>query len=230
MALNLYRSCPGPIRGVLFDMDGLVLGTEGLYCRFWREAAQSLGFPMTREQALGMRSLTREAGQQRLWDWFGPEADYDAVRRVRIERMDAYVANHPVAAKPGIEELLDALDELGIPKAIASSSPHDRIRAYLTPLGLYHRFDQICSSRDVAHGKPAPDIYRLAAARLGVPAESCLALEDSPTGILSAYRAGCRCILVPDQDQPDSQTQSLLWAKADTLADVMELLPNGILS
>ncbi len=230
MALNLYRSCPGPIRGVLFDMDGLVLDTEGLYCRFWREAAQNLGFPMTREQALGMRSLTREAGQQRLWDWFGPEADYDAVRRVRIERMDAYVANHPVAAKPGIEELLDALDELGIPKAIASSSPHDRIRAYLTPLGLYHRFDQICSSRDVAHGKPAPDIYQLAAARLGVPAESCLALEDSPTGILSAYRAGCRCILVPDQDQPDSQTQSLLWAKADTLADVMELLPNGILS
>ena len=65
---------------------------------------------------------------------------------------------------------------------------------------------------------------------MGVPAESCLALEDSPTGILSAYRAGCRCILVPDQDQPDSQTQSLLWAKADTLADVMELLPNGILS
>lgn len=230
MALNLYRSCPGPIRGVLFDMDGLVLDTEGLYCRFWREAAQNLGFPMTREQALGMRSLTREAGQQRLWDWFGPEADYDAVRRVRIERMDAYVANHPVAAKPGIEELLDALDELGIPKAIASSSPHDRIRAYLTPLGLYHRFDQICSSRDVAHGKPAPDIYQLAAARLGVPAEACLALEDSPTGILSAYRAGCRCILVPDQDQPDSQTQSLLWAKADTLADVMELLPNGILS
>lgn len=226
MALHLYRSCPGPIRGVLFDMDGLVLDTEVLYCRFWREAAKSLGFPMTRAQALSMRSLTREAGQQRLREWFGPDAEYDTFHRVRIERMDAYVAEHPVQAKPGIGTLLDALDRLGIPKAITSSSPHGRIQAYLTPLGLYQRFDQICSSRDVAQGKPAPDIYLLGAARLGLPPEDCLALEDSPTGALAAYRAGCRCILVPDQDQPDSQTQSLLWAKADTLADIVQLLPN----
>ena len=74
------------------------------------------------------------------------------------------------------------------------------------------------------NGKPAPDIYLHGAASLGLPAESCLALEDSPTGILAAYRAGCVTVMVPDLDQPDGETEKLLSAKADSLLDVIGLL------
>ena len=226
MALHLYR--PGrsdrPIQGVLFDMDGLVLDTETLYSRFWREGAQALGFPMTFQQSLQLRSLNNEAGQAKLTEFFGPAADYEAIRRKRIEKMDAFIRTHGVQSKPGIFALLDALNRWGIPCAITSSSPQERIAAYLTPLGLYDRFDKICSGYDVPHGKPAPDIYLLGASALGVPPESCLALEDSPAGILSAHRAGCLPVMIPDLDQPDPETQALLYAKADSLEDVIGLL------
>ena len=212
------------IRGVLFDMDGLVLDTEKLYSRFWMESANDLGYPMTYAQALGMRSLNRNAGQDKLTEYFGPGVSYDAVRNHRIELMDAWVDVHGVEVKPGIHELLDHLQASGILCAITTSSPMDRIQRYLDAHGLLHRFDKLCTVYDVPRGKPEPDIYLHGAASLELRPEECLALEDSPTGILSAYRAGCLPVMIPDQDQPGEDTVSRLYAKADCLTDVIELL------
>ena len=219
--LTLYKE-KSPVRGVLFDVDGVILDTECLYSRFWMEACHFYGFPMTKAQSLQMRSLNKTAGQEKLRALFGPAADYTTIRQKRIELMDAFVEKEGVAAKPGIYTLLDALDERGIPCAITSSSPRQRLESYLTPLNLYHRFQKVVSGYDVPRGKPEPDIYLRGAAELGLSPEVCLALEDSAAGILSAYRAGCLPVLIPDLDTPD--TLSLLYAKADTLADVIALL------
>ena len=227
MSITFYHPQWGenrPIQGVLFDMDGLVLDTEKLYSRFWMEAANDLGFPMTYEQALGMRSQNRIAGQEKLWEYFGPSVSYDQVRNHRIELMDAYVAVHGVDLKPGIRELLDFLQDNRIPCAITTSSPMERIRSYLDFHGLTSRFDKLCTVYDVPMGKPAPDIYLHGAASLGLKPENCLALEDSPTGLLSAWRAGCLPVMIPDQDQPGEETIALLYAKADSLLDIMSLL------
>ena len=199
--LTLYKE-KSPVRGVLFDVDGVILDTECLYSRFWMEACHFYGFPMTKAQSLQMRSLNKTAGQEKLCALFGPAADYTTIRQKRIELMDAFVEKEGVAAKPGIYTLLDALDERGIPCAITSSSPQQRLESYLTPLNLYHRFKKVISGYDVPRGKPEPDIYLRGAAELGLPPETCLALEDSPAGILSAYRAGCLPVLIPDQDTP----------------------------
>ena len=227
MALTFYHPQWGehrPIQGVLFDMDGLVLDTEKLYSRFWMEAANDLGFPMTYEQSLGMRSLNRTAGQEKFREYFGPTVSYDRVRNHRIALMDAYVAVHGVDLKPGIRELLDFLRENHIPCAITTSSPMERIRSYLDFHGLTHRFDKLCTVYDVPMGKPAPDIYLHGAASLGLNPENCLALEDSPTGILAASRANCLSVMIPDQDQPDDAAAALLYAKADSLFDIISLL------
>ena len=226
MALILYHPEWGsrPIRGVLFDMDGLVLDSEVLYTRFWREAAADLGYPMTVGQSLGMRSLGKKLGQPYLESLFGPGIDYTRLRNKRIELMDAYVDIHGIAPKPGIYELLDYMDVHGIAAAITSSSPMESIEKHLSAVHLLHRFQKLCSGHDIPNGKPAPDIYLLGAAKLGLKPEECLALEDSPTGILSAYRAGCLPVMIPDLDQPDEETKSLLYAKADSLADVINLL------
>lgn len=223
MAITLYNR-KAPVQGVLFDVDGVILDTECLYSRFWMEACHFYGFPMTREQSLQMRSLNKIAGQQKLHDLFGEEAHYPTIREKRIELMDAFVAGEGVAAKEGIYPLLDALDAKGIPCAITSSSPRQRLESYLTPLNLYHRFAKVISGYDVPKGKPEPDIYLRGAAELGLEPSSCLALEDSPAGILSASRAGCLPVLIPDQDQPAEETLSLLYAKGDNLADIIELL------
>lgn len=213
-----------PIRGVLFDMDGLVLDTEKLYVRFWMEAAAALGYPMTREQALGMRSLSSTAAQAQLESYFGPGVDYPAMRAKRIELMDAFIAGNGVELKPGIWELLTYLEEAGIQTAITSSSPLVRIRQHLAQHGLDTRFHKLCSGHDVPNGKPAPDIYLHAAAVLGLAPQECLALEDSPAGILSAHRAGCLPVIIPDQDEPGMETLSKCYAKADSLADIIPLL------
>ena len=225
MAYTIYApERKAPVLGVLFDMDGLVLDTEKLYSRFWQEAAQALGYPMTRDQALGMRALNSQAGQERLRSYFGPDVSYSQVRAVRIEKMDAYIALHGVEAKPGIRELLFYLEQQHLGIALATASPRERIQAYLTPLGLFDRFPVICSGYEVAHGKPEPDIFLEAARRLGLAPEQCMVLEDSPSGLLAAHRAGCLPVMVPDQDQPDGATLPLLYAKADSLSDVIGLL------
>ena len=213
-----------PIRGILFDMDGLVLDSEVLYTRFWREAAESFGYPMTVEQSLGMRSLGKALGQPYLESLFGPGIDYTTLRNKRIELMDAYVALHGIASKPGIYELLDFLEANGIAAAITSSSPMEYIRKHLADANLLHRFQKLCSGHEVPNGKPAPDIYLLGAKELGLNPQECLALEDSPTGILAAYRAGCLPVMIPDLDQPGEDTKKLLYAKADSLADIIDLI------
>lgn len=213
-----------PIRGVLFDMDGVVIDTEKLYTRFWMEAARDLGHPMTLEQALQLRSLGKVPSQAKLDAFFGPVLDYDTLRNRRIELMEAFIAANGVEEKPGIRELLARLKEKKIPCAITSSSSVPLIRRHLGDLGLLDGFTALCSGKDVPHGKPAPDIYLSGAATLGVAPENCLAIEDSPAGIESAWRAGCMAVIVPDQDQPGEEVLSRCFAKADSLIDVMELI------
>lgn len=223
MAYSIYQPI-APVKGVLFDMDGVVVDTEKLYARFWAEACRQLGYPMTHQQALGMRSLSRQAGQAKLESYFGPGIDIHQVRTIRIERMEAYIDAHGVEAKPGIYELLDYLQDRGIPAALTTSSPHERVEKYLKPLGLYHRFAHICTGYDVARGKPEPDIYLYGAASLGLSPGNCLALEDSPAGIQSACAAGCMPVLVPDMDALCAETQNRIFVLADTLFDVKNLL------
>lgn len=227
MAFEIYKPEWGasrPIYGILFDMDGLVLDTEKLYTRFWVEAGRFYGFPMEVKHGLALRGLGGPAGEAMLHSFFGPSADYSRIRAKRIELMDAYIAEYGIAPKPGIYELLDYLQSAGIPTAITSSSPMVNIRRHLSSQGLYHRFTKLCSGHDVPKGKPAPDIYLQGAAVLGVPPENCLALEDAPAGLLSAYRAGCLPVMIPDQDQPDRDTLPLLYARADSLYDIISLL------
>lgn len=213
-----------PIRGVLFDMDGVVLDTEKLYCRFWREAALALGYPMTVEQALGLRSLNADAGQEKLESYFGTGVSREIMKDKRVELMNAYVLEHGVEPKPGIGQLLDQLKAMGIRTAITTSSPMRRVTRYLEPLGLLDKFDCLCSGHDVPHGKPEPDIYLYGAASVGLEPCECLAIEDSHAGILSASRAGCLPILIPDMDEPEDAEQWPLFACCKALPELLQVL------
>lgn len=227
MALTIYNPAlepRKPIKGVLFDLDGLVLDTEKLYSRFWISACRAFGCPMTYEQSLNMRALNRHAGQQMLESFFGPTADYLTIREERIRQMDAFVAENGVEVKPGIRELLGELKDRGIATAITSASPVSRIENYLGSVALLPLFDKICSVYNVPLGKPAPDIYLHGTASLGLEPGQCLALEDAWSGLLSANRAGCVPILIPDLDAPNEKTIPLIYASADNALDVLELL------
>ena len=212
------------IRGILFDMDGLILDTEKLYTRFWQEAANALGYPMTKEQAMGLRSLSGKIGAARLQSYFDKPIDYETVRIKRVELMNAYIDKKGVETKAGIRELLAFLKEKGVKTAIATSSPIERAIKYLTFVGLEDAFDELISGDMVKMGKPYPDIYLLAAEKLGLKPKECLALEDSQSGLLSGSRAGCYPVMIPDQDEPTPEIEEILFAKADNLKCIISLL------
>ena len=100
----------------------------------------------------------------------------------------------------------------------------ERATRYLKKIGLETYFDRIISATMVKEGKPSPDIYIYACEQLGLQPEKCLAVEDSPNGITSAYHAGCRVIMVPDQTEPEEELKALLSARVDTLSDLIGLI------
>ena len=212
------------IKGILFDMDGVILDTEKLYTRFWQEAANALGYPMTKEQAMGLRSLNREFGAAKMQSYFDVPVNYEEVRNKRIELMNAFIEKEGVELKSGIKELLSYLKEKGIKTAIATSSPIERTEKYLASVGLTGAFDKLISGYMVQKGKPEPDIYELAAKEIGFTPQECLAIEDSPSGLLSANRAGCYPVMIPDQDEPTAETEEILFARADSLKCIISLL------
>ena len=215
------------IKGVISDMDGVILDSEKLYVRFWCEAGQFYGFPFERKHALGIRSMARPFAIERLQGWFGDSFDYDTVRNKRIELMNAYVEKHGIEAKPDAEKLLSYLKEKGIAVALATATPKERAEEYLRRVGLLQYFDEVVSARMVKNGKPAPDIYLFAAEKLGLKPEECMALEDSQNGIRSANTAGCKTVMVPDLDGPTGEIMPLLYDVADGLWDVVRILNRG---
>ena len=108
----------------------------------------------------------------------------------------------------------------GIKTAVATATPIELTLQHLTKIGVKDKFDKIVSAKQVANGKPAPDVYLYACEQIGENPSDCIAVEDSPNGIKSAYAAGCKPVMVPDLTQPDDEIKPLLYGVADTLADI----------
>ena len=205
----------------IFDMDGTLIDTEKLYRKFWPMALAEFGYTMTDEQVLSMRSLGRPFAPVKLKEMFGPELDYPSVRECRKRLMEEYIDAHGIELKPGCIELLTNLKEHGLRAAIATATDLERTEKYLELLGLRQYFAEIVCATMVKEGKPSPDIYQYACEQLGRKPEECIAVEDSPNGVLSAYRAGCKVVMVPDQTQPDEELSKLLYRKCDSLFELM---------
>ena len=214
----------GKIRGIIFDMDGLMLDTEKLLTQFWCEAAQIYGFKMTKQHVLGIRSLAAKYAIPHLKGIFGENFDYYAVRAKRIELMNAHIQKYGIQKKSGLDELLKNLSERRIKLAVATATDMQRTVMYLEKADVIGFFDEIVTGDMIKNGKPEPDIYIAAAQKLGLPCGDCIAVEDSPNGILSAYRAGCKPVMIPDLSQPDEQTKAMLYGCFDSLGELCSKL------
>lgn len=212
------------LQAVIFDMDGTLIDTEKYYRIFWPRALAEFGYHMTDEQALAMRSLGRPFAPALLKKWFGEQLDYYAVRQKRKDMMEECLDREGVRRKPGALELVQKLKADGIITAVATATDLERTEKYLKLTGLEGYFDRLISAVQVAEGKPSPDIYLYACEQLGLAPEDCLAVEDSPNGVLSAYRAGCKVVMVPDQTEPGEELRNYLYAAAESLNEVYDIL------
>ncbi|MCQ2540491.1 MAG: HAD family phosphatase [Acetatifactor sp.] len=211
------------IKAVLFDMDGTLIDTEKYYRVFWPMAMAEFGYTLTDEQVLSMRSLGRPFAPAQLKAWFGEDLDYYAVRNRRKELMEEVIDRDGIQLKPGAVEILEELKKRGVLIAIATATDLERTEKYLKVTGIREYFDRLISATQVKEGKPSPDIYLYACEQLGLAPEECIAVEDSPNGVTSAYRAGCKVVMVPDQTEPDEELSKKLFACVSRLDLIAEL-------
>ncbi|MDE6540044.1 MAG: HAD family phosphatase [Ruminococcus sp.] len=205
------------VKGSVFDMDGLMLDTEKLLVRFWKESANSYGYEMTDENVFEIRSLSRKYSIPLLKGIFGENFPFNEVRNRRIALMNEYIDTYGFDVKKGLFELLDFLKENNYLIAVATATDRERAEHYLKKIDAYKYFNAVICGDMVKNGKPEPDIYITASCELGLMPEECVAFEDSPNGIKSAYSAGCKVIMIPDLTQPDGVVNPMLSGVYESL-------------
>lgn len=217
-------SLPRDIRAVVFDMDGLLCDTETVYRDAMIAAASERGHDFPLALFKSMVGLPAEASDRQVRNHFG--ADYPVAEfNARVGELVAAACEVGIALKAGVVELLDHLDDLALPRAIATSSSHRSVEAHLGLSGVIPRFTAIVAKGDYARGKPNPDPFLVAAECLGVAPEHCLALEDSHNGVRAASAAGMMTIMVPDLLDPTDEMHGLCVRIACDLHEVRGLLP-----
>ncbi|QDQ28932.1 HAD family phosphatase [Chitinimonas arctica] len=207
---------------ILFDMDGLMIDSESAVLDCWRLASLDHGVHFDDSLLMSMVGLHEKLCHAILRQRF-PELDIDAIALATDKRYSARV-EQGLPLKAGILPLLGWLDELGLPKAVATSTRRERAEQKLRQTGLIRHFQVVVTGSDVEHPKPAPDIYLLAARRLGVEPARCLVLEDSEPGVRAALAAGMTPIQIPDLSKPSAEVVALGHRILSSLDDAHALL------
>ena len=210
------------MRGAIFDMDGLLIDSERLWQLEFHNIARERGIALPDSFPNEICGTGGKRTREVLSRHFHTD-DPEAVLRecsARVHKLE----EHGVPLKPGVNVILRGLRDAGYRIAVASSSPMDMIRKNLRMNGVEAFFDALTSGREVANGKPAPDVFLLAAERLGVPPEECWVFEDSLSGTEAGARALCRVVMIPDLVPPDDAARQRCWGIFPDLAQAWEAI------
>lgn len=206
-----------PCRAVVFDLDGLLFNTEDLYVEIGTELLARRGRTFTAELRNQMMGRPGKVALQIMIDFHRLSATVDELQRETDELYPA-ILERSLAPLTGVVDLLAALEAADLPKAVATSSRRAFVQAVLGRFDWESRFRFLLTAEDVTHGKPHPEIYRTAAARLMIEPEQMVVCEDSGNGCRAAVTAGAVTIAVPGPHSADHDFSGVSLV-ADTLAD-----------
>ncbi len=210
------------IQAIIFDKDGTLHDTEKVYLEAWTLAAKELNVPDI-EATVRDCTGTTIPWIAEYWAKKYPDISFeDYLPRRQHHYFRILEAGVPV--KEGAHELLSYLKSRGYKIGMATSTPWDTVKDHLERTGMTDYFDTVVTGDMVERGKPAPDIYLLAARRLGADPTECIGVEDSLSGVRAICAAGMRAIMVPDMIEPTPEVEALVWKKCDGLLDLIELL------
>lgn len=183
-------------QGVVFDMDGVLIDSYEAHFMSWQQAGRAYGLEMSREQFIATFGRTSREVIRELWGDRITTAEAVAELDDRKEAAFRELIERDFPAMDGAGPLIDQLHESGFHLALGSSAPPANVTAVLNRLERQHRFEAIVTGADVTKGKPHPEVFLIAAARLGLAPERCLVIEDAPAGIEAAHAAGMPSVAV----------------------------------
>jgi HAD superfamily hydrolase (TIGR01509 family) len=208
---------------VIFDCDGVLVDSEALANRVLAEQLTALGLPMTLEDSVReFMGRSREHLERRAAELLGRPLPEDFYAAYATARDAAF--RRDLRAVAGVAGAVDALHAAGVTTCVASSGDHRKMELTLGLTGLWERFEgRIFSATEVAHGKPAPDLFLHAAATLGFAPADCVVVEDAPAGVAAARAAAMRVLAFNGLGDPAG------LAGADAVFDAMTELPGLVL-
>jgi len=206
----------------IFDMDGLMLDTERPMLNAWIIAGQKMKWPVTKEIALKSIGLVGEDIRKLCLNELGSNFPYDEFDILLHKLFDEEFAKG-IGLKPGLTELLDHLEKLHMPIAVATSTNRNFAVTKLKIAGIANRFEIMACGDEVANGKPAPDIFLLAAKRLKQNPGQCIGFEDSAAGLRGLHAAGIKSVFVKDLIEPPDEVLKTVWRRYVDLSEAKEL-------
>ena len=215
------------LQSAIFDMDGTMFDTERMWATFWDPALKALGLPYKEGLAEAARGTAGETTRNVVRSFYGPDCDADGIVESLHRVADEVFLSAPVPKKPGLDELLAWLDANHIPMAVASSSRVHVIEGNLNNWGLTHYFKALVSGQQVKHSKPDPEIFLLAAEKLGTDPAHTLVLEDSYNGVRAGAAGGFVTVMVPDLLPADDEMRGLYTMECTSLNEVLDKLKTG---
>lgn len=213
--------------GVLWDVDGVLLDSAAQHLESWQLMAREFGYPYSEADfwsTFGMRNADI------IPQVFGvKDAERARAMADRKEVLYRELVAREAQALPGARELLAALHAAGYRQALGSSAPEENLRVIVEALAIGPYLEAMVSGEAVPRGKPAPDIFLQAAAKLGVVPGRCLVIEDAPAGVRAAHAGGMVCLAVRRAGQPDAPGIEEAERVVDTLRDVNVALVDALL-
>ena len=212
-------------RGAIFDMDGTLFDTEKLYQRAWLDVSAQFGVEKNFDLPKAISGTNLGEESERIVRQFYPNIDAKAYIARVLEVVDMWRTQR-LELMAGVEEILAFFKSAGVAMAVASSAPVAVIEENLTRANLRGCFEVLIGGNLVTHGKPAPDIFLLAAEKLNLPASDCYIFEDSFNGIRAAAASGGVAIMIPDTVQPTDDIKKIC-AVFTSLTEAQRAIEHG---
>jgi beta-phosphoglucomutase family hydrolase len=200
---------------VIWDMDGVIADTAPYHLKAWQEVFREKGLNFTGED---FRHTFGQRNDTIIKSALGGEISRHEIDAIANEKEESFRRRIKQKLKPlpGVIELMTSLKKRGFQMALASSAPIENIQLVIETLGMNDCFQSIICDRDVTEGKPSPQVFLLAAERLGVEPKDCIVIEDAVAGVTAAKRAGMYCLAVTGTHPRHSLTE------ADLVVDTLE--------